>query len=185
MPRISEDTKAERQERLLLELRRHPGGLSEAELAALLGLERRTINNYLRELELRGQLYKEEMLWLVDPHSESYRLRHLTISPEQAMTLYLAVRLLVKQHDKRHESAETALLKLAEALTEEWGVGDEIRQAARELAERPGDQSYSRVFREVVRGYVYRRAIRINYVPRHRRPFQATLYPYLLEPWLQ
>lgn len=182
MPRIPGDAKSERQERLLFELRRHPDGLSEAELSDLLGLDRRTVNNYLREMEPEGQLYKEGALWFFDPESETQLLRPLVVSPEQAMMLYLAVRLLVKQTDKRHEPAETALYKLAEALTEGLGIGDEIRQAARELAERPGDLSYSEVFRVVVRGYVYRRAVLIRYAPRHGRPFQAKVCPYLLEP---
>jgi predicted DNA-binding transcriptional regulator YafY len=98
------------------------------------------------------------------------------------MTLYLATRLLVKQHDKRNESAETALVKLAEVLTGDAGVGHEIHQAALELAQRPGDDSYSRTFRIVMQSYIYRRKVSVTYHPLRGDPFQTVLSPYLLEP---
>ncbi len=47
-------------------LRTHDFGLKEAEVADLLGWERRTANNYLRELEERGLIYKEGRLWQVE-----------------------------------------------------------------------------------------------------------------------
>jgi hypothetical protein len=119
-------------------LERHPNGLTEQEIADMLNFERRTVNNYLWEPSAQGKVYKEGHLWIVLPYHAA-RLRRLDISPEEAMTLYLATRLLVKQHDKRNESAETALVKLAEALTGDLGVGREIHQAALELARRhPG-----------------------------------------------
>ncbi|MBN1427111.1 MAG: WYL domain-containing protein [Anaerolineae bacterium] len=182
MPRIAEETKLEREDRVISALRRHPNGISEDELSDLLSIERRTLNNYLRGLERKGRAYKEDTLWFIEPEYEASLIRHLEVSPEQAVTLYLATRLLVKQNDKRNEAAETALYKLADMLTGDLNVGEEIRQAARELAERPGDQEYSNVFRTVVQGYLYRHAVRVTYAPRGIRPFQATIYPYLLEP---
>jgi CRISPR-associated endonuclease/helicase Cas3 len=180
MPR-TERTRQERIERVLLTVRAHSAGITEAEIAEMLGLERRSVNNYLRELEYTDQVYRESGLWL-PVRSSQMRLRPLDLSPEQAMTLYLATRMFVKQTDKRIEAAETALYKLAEALTADIGLGEEIRQAAHELAERPGDETYSCIFSAVVQGYLYRRAVEITYAPRGARPFQTTLYPYLLEP---
>jgi CRISPR-associated endonuclease/helicase Cas3 len=180
MPR-TERTRQERVERVLLTVRANAEGLTEAEIAEMLGLQRRSVNNYLRELEYTGQVYRESGLWLPS-RSDQMRLHRLDLSPEQAMTLYLAARMYVKQTDKRIEAAETALYKLAEALTADVGVGEEIRQAARELTERPGVETYSGVFSVVVQGYLYRRAVRITYAPRGGRPFQTSLHPYLLEP---
>jgi len=180
MPR-TERTRQERVERVLLTVRANSEGLTEAEIAEMLGLQRRSVNNYLRDLEYTGQVYRESGLWLPLTSSQMC-LRPLDLSPEQAMTLYLATRMFVKQTDKRIEAAETALYKLAEVLTADVGLGEEIRQAARELAERPGDETYSCVFSVVVQSYLYRRAVEITYAPRGARPFQTTLYPYLLEP---
>lgn len=181
MPKVDEMTREGRKERVFLHLRRNALGLTEAELAEELGFERRTVNNYLRELELEGKVYKEGTLWLALPY-EKAELRRFQISPEEAMTLYLATRLFVKQHDKRNEPAETALLKLAAALTTEAGVGQEIHQAAQELRQRPDDGQYNRVFRTVMQGYIYRRMLHLTYEPAQGKPFETDFKPYLLEP---
>ena len=41
----------------------HQQGVREQELAALTELERRSVNNYLRELEADGKIYKEGWEW--------------------------------------------------------------------------------------------------------------------------
>ena len=181
MPLTDQDTKQKRLELVYELLRRHPLGLTEREIATELNMERRTVNNYLRELEIQGKLYKEGTLWIVQPHHLT-RLHHLELRAEESMTLYLAMRLLVKQHDKRNEMAEVTLVKLAEALIGDADVGHEIYQAAQELAQRPGDESYSRVFRTIMQSYIYRRQVAITYHPLRSDPFETVLSPYLLEP---
>jgi len=47
-------------------LRRHEFGLYESEIASELGWQRRTVNNYLRQLEQQGQAYKEGRCWFAD-----------------------------------------------------------------------------------------------------------------------
>ena len=47
-------------------LQGHDYGLREAELAEILGWERRTANNYLRELAEKGLVYKDGRLWLTE-----------------------------------------------------------------------------------------------------------------------
>lgn len=181
MPKVDESTREGRKMRVFLCLRRHPRGLTEAELVNETGSERRTLNNYLRELEIEGKVYKEGVLWLALPYDKA-ELRRFDLSPEEAMTLYLATRLFVKQHDKRNEPAETALLKLAAALTTEAGIGQEIHQAAQELRRRPDDGQYNRVFRTMMQGYIYRRIIHLTYVPARGKAFETDFAPYLLEP---
>jgi CRISPR-associated endonuclease/helicase Cas3 len=182
MPKIEETTKQQRLERLHLLLTRHPLGLTEAELAEETGLERRSVNNYLRELETQGRAYKDGLYWLPFLLKEGH-LRPFDLSPEEAVTLYLGARLLAKQHDKRNEPAETALLKLASVLKADAGVGDEIEQAARELAGRPVQAGYQPIFRDMVRGYIYRKKVVITYRPLNwDKPFETTFSTYLLEP---
>ena len=59
MPKIDEATKQQRLERIYLLLTRNARGLTEAEIADELSLERRTTNNYLRELEFQGRTFKD------------------------------------------------------------------------------------------------------------------------------
>lgn len=180
MGRIDESTKNRRKERIFLIVREH-NGIRTKELGEQTGLERRTVQNYLDELEYEGKVSRSGWLWHATT-PRPLRLRPFDLSPEEAMTLYLATRLLVKQHDKRNEPAETALLKLAEVLTADAGVGQEIRQAARELARRETEPGYESVFRTVVGAYLYRRRLHITYKPLHSVPFETSFAPYLLEP---
>lgn len=182
MPRIDDEDKRQRLERIHLLLARNARGVTEAEIAAEINLERRTVNNYLRELEYQGRALKDGLYWYPLVLKES-RLRSFDLTPEEAVTLYLGTRLLSKQQDKRNEPAETALLKLASVLKADAGVGAEIEQAARELAQRPIQKDYQPIFREVVRGYIYRKKIEIAYRPLNwDKAFQTTFSTYLLEP---
>jgi CRISPR-associated endonuclease/helicase Cas3 len=183
MPKIDQATKADRKERVFLTLRRHPLGLSVTELSEITGFERRTLDNYLLELEREGKVYKEEKstLWVALPWEQT-QLRKFELSPEEAMTLYLAARLFTKQHDKRNEPAETALMKLATALVGDARIGGEIQQAALELSHRPDDGRYNRAFRAIMQGYIYRHIVRLTYEPATGSPFTTDFAPYLLEP---
>lgn len=176
----TEKTKQQRMDRVW-RMVCYAGGISEREIAEQMNISQRTINNYLNELANMGRIEKEGTLWF-STGMQAERLRSVKVSPEQAMTLYLAARLLVQQTDKRNEAAETALYKLADALQEEIGVGDDIRQAAAELAQRHDDTQYSQVFNTVIQGYLQRRIIDLRYAPRRGRPFRTRFAPYLLEP---
>lgn len=182
MPRITDDDKRSRLERIHLLLKRNPRGLAEAEIADEVNIGRRTVNTYLQDLEFEGKAFKDGIYWFPLILKES-QLRPLDLSPEEAVTLYLGARLLSKQQDKRNEPAETALLKLANALKADAGVGTEIEQAARELAQRPVQKEYQPIFRDIVRGYIYHRKIEIAYRPLNwNKSFQTTFSTYLLEP---
>jgi len=181
MPKVDQATYEGRKERVFLALRRHQAGLSEADLEQVTGIQRRSLNNYLRALEIEGKVYKDGITWAALPYDQ-VQLRKFDLSPEEGMTLYLAARLFVKQHDKRNEPAETALMKLASVLTADAGVGSEIHQAAQELSHRPDNSNYTQVFRTVMQAYIYRHTLRITYEPTTARPFETDFSPYLLEP---
>lgn len=164
-------------------IKRHPNGIKESEIATELGMIPRTVHNYLKRLDQEGKIYKEDNspLWLALPY-ESVKLRGIELSPEEAMTLYLAVRLLVKQHDKRNDAAQLALTKLAEVLTGDANVGHEVYEAALELAQRPGDERYAKIFRTMMQAYIYRRKVTITYKPLNQKAFDTVFSPYLFEP---
>ena len=66
MARLFSGEKAARSSRILRLLQAHDLGLREAEVADILGWERRTANNYLRELETQECVYKEGRLWYAE-----------------------------------------------------------------------------------------------------------------------
>lgn len=57
------ETKASKVVRLL---RAYDFGLREIEVAEILGWDRRTVNNYLRDLESQERAYKEGRLWYAE-----------------------------------------------------------------------------------------------------------------------
>lgn len=181
MARISEQSQQQLKERIILLLRQNAGGLSEQEIATLLNIERRRLNNYLNELQVEGKLDKEGRLWYLVPQ-EKFSTRALDLEDEEAVILYLAARLFVKQRDTRIELAENVLMRLADILSQDMGLGDDVQQVALELSRRPKDPHYEDVFRTIIRGYVFHRKVKITYQPYKGRRFETIFAPYLLEP---
>ncbi len=64
MARLFAGEKEHRRNDVLRLLWQHEFGLSEAEIAQILGWDRRTANNYLRRLAKDRLAYKERRLWL-------------------------------------------------------------------------------------------------------------------------
>jgi DNA-binding IclR family transcriptional regulator len=63
MARLFGGEKASKSVDVMRLLRAHDNGLRESEVAEMLGWERRTANNYLRDLEAQERAYKEGRLW--------------------------------------------------------------------------------------------------------------------------
>lgn len=181
MAKVSEDNRRNRLDRILRLLQQHPDGLTEREIADALNFERRTTYNYLQDLEIQTQIYKDGLLWCPTPYRQKVPGK-IEPSPEEAVVLYLASRMVVKQNDRRNEVAESALLKLATILSNDMGLATDLVKAAQELAHRPQSPGYENIFRVVAQGYIYRRKIQILYHPYHSEPFETTISPYLLEP---
>ncbi|MBK9121547.1 MAG: WYL domain-containing transcriptional regulator [Chloroflexi bacterium] len=178
MTRVHDSTIAQRKERIL-RLLQTESQLTEAEIAGLLNLERRTVNNYLHELGARVE--KDGRHWMLSPFQARIP-RKLDIDAEQAVVLYLAIRLFVKQSDRRMETAETLLMKLADILSDDLAVGDHFAQAMRELAARPEDSAHHDTLRTLAQAMIQCRQVELVYQPYQGREFKTTFSPYLLEP---
>ncbi len=181
MPKITVQTKEQQMQLVWLRVKQSPHGITESEIAQSTGIHKRTVNNYLRSLQDEGKVEKQGKLWLLGDYEEIRSLK-LEVTPEEAYTYYLGSRLFVKQQDKRNRLAEAALMKLADALTANQLVGYEIAQAARELAQRPGDTRYETIFQTIVRGYLQRKRVAITYKPLNGRVFETNFETYLMEP---
>lgn len=69
MARLQDGEKNENSRYIYQVMRGHLDGLTEQELAQLLGIQRRTLNNYLRGLEQGEQAYREGRVWHADRHN--------------------------------------------------------------------------------------------------------------------
>lgn len=63
MARLENGRREENEHLLYRLLRRLRWGVRESEIAQELGWERRTVNNYLRQLELNNKAYREGRSW--------------------------------------------------------------------------------------------------------------------------
>jgi len=63
MARLFSGEKKWKRQDILRALRCFEQGLTESEIAEILRWDRRTVNNYLRELENNEQVYKEGRMW--------------------------------------------------------------------------------------------------------------------------
>lgn len=64
MARLTQQDKAATRERILLYLE-SIGNATEAELSEALGIERRTVNNYLRDALASGEVTKDGLVWSI------------------------------------------------------------------------------------------------------------------------
>jgi predicted DNA-binding transcriptional regulator YafY len=181
MSKISSETKQDLQERIRRLLGGYPDGLRQREIEELLHVEGRRLNNYLRDLEDEAAIYKDGMTWFISD-VEPKVLRSVHLKAEQATLLYLAMRMFVKQSDKRVGMAETLLYQLADILADDAGVSEDMRDAAQELAQRPQEEGYEDIFRTLCRAYIHRLQVKIVYRPYRGEAFETVLSPYLIEP---
>lgn len=178
MARVQDSIITQRKDRIL-RLLQAEFQLTEAEIATRLNLERRTVNNYLHELGARVE--KEGHYWMLSPYH--FRIpRHLDLDAEQVVMLYLAIRLFVKQSDRRSETAETLLATFAGILSEDLAAGEYFTQAMRDLAARPEVKAHEDILRTLARAMIQRRQVEIIYQPLQGREFKTNFSPYLLEP---
>jgi len=180
MPRISDQRRSQRKQQVYELIRSHAeGGIRTSEIATTLNFAERTVRDYIKELEAEYAITGENWLWF--PVEDRRPLR-LEIPPEQAVVLYIALRMFVKQSDRRNHLAETLLLKIAQLASTELRMGDDLQKAAQELAYRPQDDDYEDIFVQVVRAYLFHHRLKIRYHPYRSEPFDTIVDPYLIEP---
>jgi len=180
MPRISEEDKKRGKEQVLMLVKRHHG-LREVEIADMLSIHRRTINNYLNELEQVGKVYKNGLYWQATENAGSW-LRRFELAADEAFTLYLAARQFVKQTDKQNAMALSALSRLSEVLKTDLPVGSDIFQAAQELRKRKKEAGYEDIFGTVVKAYLLRHPVQLSYRTAQNQIVETTFRTYLIEP---
>lgn len=180
MPRISEEDKKRGKEQVLMFVKRHHG-LREVEIADMLNIHRRTINNYLNEMEPEGKVYKDGLYWHATENAGNW-LRRFELAADEAFTLYLAARQFVKQTDKQNAMALSALSRLSQVLKTDLPVGSDILQAAQELRKRKKEASYEDIFATVVKAYLLRHPVQLSYRTGKDKIVETTFFTYLIEP---
>jgi predicted DNA-binding transcriptional regulator YafY len=88
----------------------HPEGMTQAEIARRLGVNRSTVNRYIPDLP--GYIYIDDLdfdKWKIDLSAD---LIHVRLNLHEALALHLATRLLATRSDRHNPHAAAALRKL-------------------------------------------------------------------------
>ncbi|MGH2509221.1 MAG: helix-turn-helix transcriptional regulator, partial [Ktedonobacteraceae bacterium] len=148
----------------------------------LLEINEDTANDYLKDLEYSGILpiTREDGRWHLREGAVIPRLE-LSLSYPEAVSLYLAGRLLAQTQDEQNWHMTIALQKLVEALPPSL---QEQQKTLLELllfedTQRP---NLSNIFQAIAIGWVKRQSVRLTYAPARGKEFDCTFDPYLLEP---
>lgn len=178
-------TKAERLLQIEALLLAHPEGLTQAEIARRLGVNRSTIYRYLPDLTRRFAVYEKDDGWLVINRDQYLTQVRLTL--HEAMAVHLAARLMATRMDKHNPHAASALRKLGIALEKLAPLISKHLTASADVmddAAQRHDPVYLEVLETLTRAWSERRKVRVWH--QHgdtRRVHEYVFAPYFIEPY--
>ncbi len=155
------------------------------EIANALGINEDTAGKYLKELSGTGLLpiTDEKHVWFL-PEGATIPQLELSLSYAEAVSLYLAGRLLSQTQDEQNWHVTMALKKLVEALPPSLKERQQTLLDGLLFWEHPEQQlrDMSHTFQALASGWVTQRRVRLSYTPPSRKSFECFFDPYLLEP---
>lgn len=156
--------------------------LRTSDIADLLGVSVDTAARYLTELSSDGRLplARDKWYWYL-PKEAKFEVLPVTFTLEEAVSLYLAGRLLTQAQDERNQHMLSALTKVVAVMPEtiaphQHALIDMLRERQRVQPDISG------VFGTLALGWATHRVVRLRYTPPRRRTFECLFSPYLLEP---
>lgn len=157
-------------------LHSHPKGLTTRELAALCGVCMRTIQRDLLALqdELKVPLAQEGDYYSI---LGGYVLPPVALSLFEALAVFLALRLSLRQTDKDNPHIGSALSKIAGTLPSPLAA--DIASAIKLIHRMPSSPDLTRVFEQVALAWATRRQMIIRYQSLQREEIRE----WLLEPY--
>lgn len=173
-------TKAVRLQQIELILLQHPTGMTQAELARRLDVNRSTISRNISDIQ---GIYEDGGKLFIDRRSNLVNLR---LNIYEALSLHLASRLLTNNLDRQNSHAASALRKMSEAVLKLAPEISKLMSASAEIIEKKAglDQTgYMQVMEVLADGWALGRKVRL--VHRANPKGQAKTYDfsvYYLEP---
>jgi len=162
----------------------HPEGLTQAEIARRLSVNRSTINRYVADLP--AQIYVDDLdggRWKLDRSAD---LIHVHLNLHEATAVHLASRLLATCIDRQNPHAAAALRKMAVALERlAPHICQHIAQSADAIDEesRWNDQGFLRSLEVITLAWGAARKVKLWYRARVNEPVKETIFsPYFIEP---
>lgn len=161
----------------------HPEGLTQAEIARKLQVNRSTIGRYIPDLDkVLPNVYIDDLdglKWKLD--RERYLVR-VQFNLHEALAVHLAARLLATRLDRQNPHAAAALRKLGISLEQ---LAPQISQHVKQSADlmdntaRFQDPRYVQVLEKLALAWAERRKVRVW----HRYEKTDTVYEYVFAPY--
>lgn len=167
-------------------LRLSPKPLSPAEIARRCSVHRSTISRLEQDLVDRGVplRYDDEGHWYID---KTAYITNIKFRRDEALSVYLACRLLARYSDKPNEHIVIALEKMAVALVAiSRPLGNHISKSTQALRAvlPPAPSQHQKTLETLGQAWMEGRIVDIQYRPlRAKRSFRQRFSPYFLEPY--
>lgn len=176
--------RAARYLKIAMVLHAHPEGISARDIAAQIGVSKRTVYRDLDAMSLDAALpiWQDGGRWGLEAGAF---LPPLNLTLHEAMTLFLAARVLAKASDEQDTELIGAFLKLAEILPPV--LAEHVRATIDAfVATVAADERFTRVLRVLTEAWAQRRVVAIAYdagvYDPAKGPRRTRVRPYLIEP---
>jgi len=168
-------------EALLLD---YPDGLSQAEIARRLGVNRSTVYRYLPDLTASFAVYEtDDGKLAID---RDHYLTNVRLTLHESMALHLAARLMATRTDKQNPHAAAALRKLGLALEKlAPRVAEHLKMSAEVMEDQAQrhDPVYLNVLETLTRAWSQARKVRLWHRHENGRVYEYDFAPYFIEPY--
>ncbi len=175
--------KAERLLQIEALLLAHPEGLTQAEIARRLGVNRSTINRYLPDLN-RFCIYEtDDGRLAID---RDHYLMNVRLTLHEAMAFHLAARLMATHADKQNPHAAAALRKLGLALEKlAPRIAEHLKASAGVMEDEAQrhDPVYLNVLETLTRAWSDGKVAHVWHRMEDGRVFEYDFAPYFIEPY--
>ncbi|MDQ3448028.1 MAG: transcriptional regulator [Chloroflexota bacterium] len=175
--------RAARYLRVAMILHAHPEGIGAQEISDRIGASKRTVYRDLRAMneEAGLPLWQDAGKWGLE---EGAFLPPLKLTLHEAMTLFLAARVLAKASDEHDTELIGAFVKLAEVLPPV--LSEHIQSTVDAVSQIPRNDRFTRVFRTLTEAWAHRRVVEIVYdssaYDAKRKKRRTRVRPYVIEP---
>ena len=164
----------------------HPEGLTRAEIARRLGVDRSVITKYLNKGNLPPSIYEDEFDSNKLKVDRSADLTKASFSLHEVLAIHLATRLLATRFDKHNPHAASALRKLGQALQRlDRNVSQHLLRSADVMDEESAfrDPVYLDVLEKLTIAWSAGRKVKITHQMPDGYVADYRLSPYFIEPY--
>ncbi|MCL4534411.1 MAG: WYL domain-containing protein, partial [Bacteroidetes bacterium] len=164
----------------------HPEGLTRAETARRLGVNRSTITKYLAKDQLSHSIYEDDLDGNKLKVDRNASLTRTAFTLNEVMAIHLATRLLARRTDKQNPHAASALRKLGQALQRlDRNISQHLLRSADLMDEeaRYRDPVYLDVLEKLTLAWSSGRKVRVSHQRLDGQISDYVLSPYFIEPY--